>query len=142
MSYYFSTKLPGDLSAAIERVREALKSEGFGIISEIDIAKTLREKIGVDFRPYVILGACNPALAHEALQLEDKVGTMLPCNVVVQQAADGVEVAAIDPVASMQAIENPRLTEKAAIVSAKLRRVIEALGGKARSEREQVAELS
>lgn len=142
MSYYFSTKLPGDLSAAIERVREALKSEGFGIISEIDIAKTLKEKIGVDFRPYVILGACNPALAHEALQLEDKVGTMLPCNVVVQQAADGVEVAAIDPVASMQAIENPQLSEKAAIVSAKLRRVIEALGGKARSEQEQVAELS
>ncbi len=141
MSYYFSTKLPGDLSAAIERVREALKSEGFGIISEIDIAKTLREKIGVDFRPYVILGACNPTLAHEALQLEDKVGTMLPCNVVVQQAADGVEVAAIDPVASMQAIENPQLSEKAAIVSAKLRRVIEALGGKARSEQEQVAEL-
>ena len=141
MSYYFSTKLPGDLSAAIERVREALKSEGFGIISEIDIAKTLKEKIGVDFRPYVILGACNPTLAHEALQLEDKVGTMLPCNVVVQQAADGVEVAAIDPVASMQAIENPQLSEKAAIVSAKLRRVIEALGGKARSEQEQVAEL-
>jgi uncharacterized protein (DUF302 family) len=108
-------------------VREALAAEGFGIISEIDIQRALKDKIGVDFRPYLILGACNPALAHAALQLEDKVGTMLPCNVVVQQAGEGVEVAAIDPVASMQAIPNAALAEKAEEVAARLRRAIEAL---------------
>jgi uncharacterized protein (DUF302 family) len=129
MHYYFSTKLVGTFAEAIERTREALQSEGFGIISEIDIQKALRDKIGVEFRPYVILGACNPALAHEALRLEDKVGTMLPCNVVVQATNDGIEVAAIDPVASMQAIQNERLSEKAAAVAEKLRRAILRLGG-------------
>ena len=131
MSYYFSTVLEGDFADAVGRVREALKAEGFGVISEIDIQKTLQDKIGVDFRPYLILGACNPALAHEALQLEDKVGTMLPCNVVVQQAGSGVEVAAIDPVASMQAIGNDALAEKAGMVADKLRRAVESLGGSA-----------
>ncbi|MFC7694762.1 DUF302 domain-containing protein, partial [Paeniroseomonas aquatica] len=88
------------------RTREALKLEDFGAIAEIDVQKTFKSKIGVDFRPYLILGACNPTMAHEALQVEDKVGTMLPCNVVVQERAEGrVEIAAIDPVASMQAIE-------------------------------------
>jgi uncharacterized protein (DUF302 family) len=129
MSYYFSTTLDDDFATALGRVREALKGEGFGVISEIDIQKTLKDKIGAEFRPYVILGACNPALAHEALQLEDKVGTMLPCNVVVQQAGSGVEVAAIDPVASMQAIGNDALAEKAGMVGARLRRVIESLRG-------------
>lgn len=129
MSYYFLTRIGGDFQDVLGRVREALATEGFGVISEIDIRKTLKEKIDVDFRPYVILGACNPALAHEALRLEDKVGTMLPCNVVVQQENDAIEVAAIDPVASMEAIRNPALNEKAAIVAAKLRRVIERLGG-------------
>ena len=127
MSYYFMTMIEGDFPAAINLVREALQTEGFGVISEIDIAKTLKDKIGVDIRPYVILGACNPALAHEALMVEDKVGTMLPCNVIVQQTADGVEVAAVDPVASMKAIENDQLDEKAALVAGKLRRVIERL---------------
>jgi uncharacterized protein (DUF302 family) len=87
----------------------------------------LKDKIGVNFRPYVILGACNPALAHEALNIEDKVGTMLPCNVIVQQTSDGIEVAAVDPVASMKAIENDQLSEKASLVAGKLRRVIEQL---------------
>ena len=127
MAYYFSTLLDGDFAAAVARVREALKAEGFGVITEIDIQKTLKEKIGADFRPYLILGACNPALAHEALQLEDKVGTMLPCNVVVQQTGEGIEVAAIDPVASMQAIPNAMLVEKAGQVAARLRRAIESL---------------
>ncbi len=127
MSYYFSTTLDDDFDTALGRVRDALKGEGFGVISEIDIRQTLKDKIGADFRPYVILGACNPTLAHEALQLEDKVGTMLPCNVVVQQAGDGVEVAAIDPVASMQAIPNPGLKDKAGQVADKLRRAIEGL---------------
>ena len=127
MSYYFATTLDTDFTTALARVREALKGEGFGVISEIDIRQTLKDKIGAEFRPYVILGACNPALAHEALQMEDKVGTMLPCNVVVQQTDDGVEVAAIDPVASMQAIPNERLKDKAGQVADKLRRAIDAL---------------
>ena len=127
MGYYFSARVGGSFEQALERVRRALAAEGFGVISEINMAQTLREKIGVDFRPYTILGACNPTLAHDALQVEDKVGTMLPCNVVVQAVADGVEVAAIDPVASMQAIGNPRLLEKAAIVGEKLKRVVEAV---------------
>lgn len=136
MPYYFLTRIDGTFAEALDRVREELQAEGFGIISEIDIQKALRDKIGVDFRPYVILGACNPALAHEALRLEDKVGTMLPCNVVVQQAEDGIEVAAIDPVASMQAIQNEQLSEKAAVVAGKLRRVIDRLGGSSRTDAE------
>lgn len=127
MGYYFMTLIDGDFPAAINRVREALHTEGFGVVSEIDIAKTFKDKIGVDFQPYVILGACNPVLAHEALKIEDKVGTMLPCNVIVQQTSDGIEVAAVDPVASMKAIENDQLSEKAALVAGKLRRVIEQL---------------
>lgn len=135
MRYYFSTKITGDFADAVQRTREALQAEGFGIISEIDIQKALKEKIGVEFRPYLILGACNPALAHEALRLEDKVGTMLPCNVVVQETASGIEVAAIDPVASMQAIQNEQLSDKAAAVAEKLRRAILSLGGEAAVER-------
>lgn len=128
MSYYIATTLHTAFDDAITRTQAALKAEGFGVISRIDISETLKTKINVDFRPYTILGACNPALAHEALQLEDKVGTMLPCNVVVQQRASGeVEVAAIDPVASMQAIENPALTKAAEAVRDKLARVIAAL---------------
>ena len=121
MSYYFARVIEASFEDAVSRTREALKAEGFGVITEIDVQKTLKTKIDVDFRPYLILGACNPAMAYEALQVEDKVGTMLPCNVVVQQLAEGrVEVAAIDPVASMQAIGNPALTQKAAEVAAKL----------------------
>lgn len=140
MHYYFSTRLAGTFAEVIERTREALQSEGFGVISEIDIQKTLKDKIGVEFRPYVILGACNPALAYEALCLEDKVGTMLPCNVVVQETTDGIEVAAIDPVASMQAIQNAQLSEKAARVAEKLHRAILLLGGEsgmAHAERDE-----
>lgn len=127
MSYYFSTRIEGTFEGALDRTRAALKTEGFGIISEIDIQRTLKEKIGAQFRPYTILGACNPALAHEALKLEDKVGAMLPCNVVVQETDGAIEVAAVDPVASMQAIPNPGLRVKAGEVGARLRRVIESL---------------
>lgn len=127
MSYYFSTRVSGPFAAALDRTRAELQGEGFGIIGEIDFAKTLKEKIGVDFRPYTILGACNPALAYEALKLEDKVGTMLPCNVVVQARKEGVEIAAIDPVASMKAIENEELALKAREVADRLRRVIDRL---------------
>jgi len=128
MSYYFSKVVPLGFEQAVERTTAALKQAGFGIITEIDVKDTLQKKIGVAFRNYRILGACNPALAYEALQLEDKVGTMLPCNVVVQEvAADKTEVAAIDPVASMQAIANPPLLEAAARVQAMLRNVVENL---------------
>lgn len=128
MTYYFAKTLESGFDAAVARTREALQKEGFGVITEIDIAKTLKAKIGADFRPYLILGACNPKLAHEALQLEDKVGAMLPCNVVVQETAPGkVEVAAIDPVASMRAIDNPALLEKAKLVGEKLQAAVSAL---------------
>ncbi len=129
MSYYLSTRVAGPIDEAIDRVEAALKEEGFGIISRIDLQEALKTKIGVDFRPYVILGACNPALAHEALKLEDKVGTMLPCNVVVQDHGDNdIEVAAIDPVASMQSIDNPGLLDAAAEVRDRLARVVAQLG--------------
>ena len=127
MSYYFSTTLPLSFGDAIERVEAALQKEGFGIISRINIQNALKSKINVDFRSYVILGACNPALAYEALKIEDKVGTMLPCNVIVQDVGGGTEVAAIDPVASMQAIDNPQLQTAAQQVQQKLKRVIESL---------------
>ena len=128
MGYYFSKTLPAGFDEAVKRTTEALKREGFGIITEIDVKKTMKEKIGADFREYRILGACNPKLAHEALQLEDKVGTMLPCNVVVQDAGGGkTEVAAIDPVASMQAIDNPKLREAAQQVQGMLKKVIDSL---------------
>lgn len=126
MSYYYARTIHASFEDAVGRTREALQAEGFGVITEIDVQKTLKNKINVDFRRYLILGACNPAMAHEALQVEDKVGTMLPCNVVVQERAEGtVEIAAIDPVASMQAIENPALSEKAAEVSAALRSAVD-----------------
>ncbi len=128
MAYYFSKTLPAGFDEAVKRTTEALKREGFGIITEIDVKKTMKEKIGADFRNYRILGACNPKLAHEALQLEDKVGTMLPCNVVVQETGTGkTEVAAIDPVASMQAIDNPKLREAAGRVQGMLKQVIDSL---------------
>ena len=127
MSLTLQKHLASTFDEALARLPDALKSEGFGVLTEIDVKQTLKNKLGVDFRRYRILGACNPALAHEALQLEDKVGTMLPCNVVVQQTGGGIEVAAIDPVASMQAIPNAMLVEKAGQVAARLRRAIESL---------------
>jgi uncharacterized protein (DUF302 family) len=128
VSYYFSKTLPVGFDEAVRRTTEALKQQGFGLITEIDVKQTLKAKIGVDFRNYRILGACNPKLAHEALQLEDKIGTMLPCNVVVQEiGSNQTEIATIDPVASMQAIDNPRLIEAAKRVQALLRTVVESL---------------
>lgn len=128
MTYYLAVNLPTSFSEGIKKTEDALQAEGFGIISRIDMQEALKTKIGVDFRPYTILGACNPKLAYQALQIEDKVGTMLPCNVVVQEI-DGqhIEVAAIDPVASMQAIENPELVSAAGEVRSKLAKVIERL---------------
>lgn len=128
MNYYFAKTLPIEFDDALRRVADALKKEGFGVITEIDVKETLKKKLGVDFRNYKILGACNPAMALGALEIEDKVGTMLPCNVVVQESPGGrVEVAAIDPVASMAAIDNPRLKEHAAAVRERLKRASDAL---------------
>jgi uncharacterized protein (DUF302 family) len=128
MSYYFAKTLPLGFDEAVRQTIDALKQQGFGIISEIDVKQTLKSKIGVDFRNYRILGACNPKLAHQALELEDKIGTMLPCNVVVQEiGSNQTEIAAIDPVASMQAIENPALKQAAQHVQTLLRKVVEAL---------------
>ena len=125
MTYYFAKTLDLPFDEAIAATRDALAAEGFGVITEIDVRQTLKTKIGVDFRPYLILGACNPRLAHAALQLEDKVGTMLPCNVIVQDAGAGrTEVAAIDPIASMQAIPNAALKTPAAAVAERLQAVI------------------
>lgn len=128
MSYYFSKTLTLPFDAAVRRATEALKAQGFGIITDIDLKDTFKKKIDVDFRAYRILGACNPGLAHEALQLEDKIGTMLPCNVVVQDIGGGrTEVAAIDPVASMQAVDNPKLKQAAERVRALLKTAVEAM---------------
>ncbi|MGB5885013.1 MAG: DUF302 domain-containing protein [Desulfobulbales bacterium] len=111
---------------AIDKVTEELKKEGFGVLTEIDVKKALKKKLDVDFRKYRILGACNPQYAYKALQVEDKIGTMLPCNVIVQETEDGkVEIAAIDPVASMQSVQNESLGEIATIIRAKLKQVIE-----------------
>jgi uncharacterized protein (DUF302 family) len=125
MRYYFSKKIPLDFDGTVRRTVDALKQEGFGTICDIDIRDTFKKKIGVNFRNYRILGACNPKLAHEALQLEDKIGIMLPCNVVVQDAGDGwTEIAAIDPVASMSAVDNDELKQAAAQVGARLKAAI------------------
>ena len=128
MSYYFAKTLPLGFDEAVRHTIDALKQQGFGIITEIDVKETFKKKLGIDFRNYRILGACNPTLAHEALNLEDKIGTMLPCNVVVQDAPDGAtEIAAIDPVASMLAIENPLLKQAAERVRERLEKVIASL---------------
>ena len=125
MSLYISKTIVGSFDDTIQRVTEALKAEGFGVLTDIDVRATLKQKIGVDWRAYRILGACNPPLAHQALQAEDKIGTMLPCNVIVQDIGAGkIEVAAIDPAATMTQIGNPKLTELAAAVRARLDAVL------------------
>jgi uncharacterized protein (DUF302 family) len=128
MSYHFSKRLDLTFDQAIARVTEALKKEGFGVLTDIDVGATKKAKLDEDFRPYRILGACNPQLAYRALLLEDKIGTMLPCNVIVQQRdRGGVEISAVDPVASMQAIDNPNLAEVAKEVQGRLKKVVEGL---------------
>jgi uncharacterized protein (DUF302 family) len=125
MSYYFSKISAMTFDEAVVAVTGELKKEGFGILTDIDVKETLRKKLNVNFRKYRILGACNPPSAYQALQTEDKIGTMLPCNVIVQEISDRkTEVAAIDPVASMQAVDNPELLEVARQVQAKLQGVI------------------
>jgi uncharacterized protein (DUF302 family) len=129
MSYHFSKTLDMPFDEVLSATTESLKRHGFGVLTEIDVKETLKKKLGVDFRPYRILGACNPKMAYQALQAEDKIGTMLPCNVIVQQHEDGrIEVSAVDPVASMQAIQNPALADTAGVVRDMLRKAIDDLG--------------
>ena len=129
MNYYLSKTLSVPFEAAIEKVTAALAAKGFGVLTTIDVKATLKKKLDVDFQPYTILGACNPNFAYQALQLENRIGTMLPCNVVVQQHEDGtVEVSAVDPAASMLAVENSKLGGLAVEVRAQLKNVVESLG--------------
>ena len=128
MSYYFSKIINESFDRAIVKVILSLENEGFGVLTEIDVKETLRKKLGVDFQKYTILGACNPSFAYQALKAENRIGTMLPCNVIVQETSEGqAEVAAVDPVASMNAVENPALLEIANQVQEKLRKVIKSL---------------
>lgn len=125
MSYYFSKTVDLPFEEAIARVTDELKGQGFGVLTEIDVRATLKKKLDVDFRNYRILGACSPKFALQALQAEDKIGTMLPCNVIVQETEQGTEIAAVDPIASMAAVDNPRLAGIARSVQELLKKVIE-----------------
>ena len=128
MSYYFSKKVEGTFDEVYKRTLTSLKDEGFGVLTEIDVQATLKKKLDVDFRKYKILGACSPPFAYKALQAEDKIGTMLPCNVIIQEWGEGeVEVAAIDPIASMQAVKNESLMPIAQQVQKKMFDVVENL---------------
>ena len=128
MKYYISKKINTDFDQAVQLVTESLKKEGFGVLTEINLQEKLKEKLDVDFRKYKILGACNPAYAYKAVQHEDKIGTMLPCSVIVQELGNNeIEVAAVDPIASMMAIENPALAEIAGEIKEKLERAIASL---------------
>ena len=128
MSYYFSKTVSGDFDRVVERVHTELQKEGFGVLSDIDIQAALKKKLGVDFRKYRILGACNPPYAFKTLQAEDKIGIMLPCNVVVQEMKNGqVEVAIVNPMEAMKPVENDNLVELAGEISRKLQNVMSAL---------------
>lgn len=128
MKYYIARTIDAGFDDTVAKVVAALKSEGFGVLTEIDVAATLKQKLGVDFRKYRILGACNPPLAHRAMTVEDKIGVMLPCNVIVQETKPGItEVAAIDPRAAMERVGNPALAEIAQDVASRLERVVAAV---------------
>lgn len=128
MKYYISKKINADFDQAVLSITESLKKEGFGVLTEINLHEKLKEKLNVDFRRYKILGACNPSYAYKALQQEDKIGTMLPCSVIVQELGNNdIEIAAVDPIASMMAIENPHLAEIAGEIKEKLERAISSL---------------
>ena len=129
MSYYLNTTISGlSFDEAIDVITDALKTEGFGVLTDIDIKATMKKKLDVDFNNYRILGACNPPYAYKALQAENKIGTMLPCNVIVQENDDKtIEVSAVDPMASMQAVENESLGDLAKEIKDKLQKVIDSL---------------
>jgi uncharacterized protein (DUF302 family) len=128
MNYYFNKTIKGTFEEVIDKVTDGLKDEGFGILTEIDVKETLKKKLDINFKKYRILGACNPPYAHKALQAEDKIGTMLPCNVIVQEIEDGViEVAAVNPMASIQAVKNEKLSDVANEITSMLENVIKKL---------------
>ena len=128
MKYYFNKTIKGTFEEVIDKVTQGLKDEGFGILTEIDVTATLKEKLDIDYKKYRILGACNPPYAHKALEAEDKIGTMLPCNVIVQEIEKGnIEVAAVNPMASMQAVENKKLNKVAEEITDKLEQIIKKL---------------
>ena len=128
MKYYFNKTIKGTFDEVIDKVTQGLKDEGFGILTEIDVTATLKEKLDIDYKKYRILGACNPPYAHKALEAEDKIGTMLPCNVIVQEIEEGnIEVAAVNPMASMQAVENKKLNKVAEEITGKLEQIIKKL---------------
>lgn len=128
MNYYFSTTLNTDFETAKEQVTEALSKEGFGILTEISVDQTFKKKLDIDFKKYHILGACNPNFAHQAISKEDKIGVMLPCNVILEETEDGsIEVSAVDPIASMSAVDNAGLADIAGEVQERLKKVIESL---------------
>jgi uncharacterized protein (DUF302 family) len=128
MSYYFARTLDMSLDDAVAATTAALARHGFGILTDIDVQATMKKRLDVDMRGYRILGACNPKMANRALAAEDKIGTMLPCNVIIQEHDDGVEVAAVDPVASMQAIDNPELAGVAGEVRQLLKDAVADIG--------------
>ncbi|PKQ45131.1 DUF302 domain-containing protein [Confluentibacter flavum] len=131
MSYYFSTIIKDDFDNAVDKTTELLQKEGFGVLTQIDIQQTLKKKLDVDFNRYKILGACNPQFAYKALQAENKIGTMLPCNVIIQELDNGtIEVAAVNPIQSMQAVTNPALEGIANDVANKLKNMIKNLSDK------------
>jgi uncharacterized protein (DUF302 family) len=128
MSYYYSRIVDGAFDEVVAATTSALAANGFGVLTEIDVAATMKKKLGADMKPYRILGACNPGMAFKALQAEKRIGTMLPCNVILFETDDGrVEIAAVDPVASMQAIENPGLAATAEAVRESLRKAVDAV---------------
>lgn len=128
MNYYFNKTLQGNFDDIIVKVTQGLKDQGFGILTEIDVQETLKNKLDVDFKKYKILGACNPPYAHKALLVEDKIGTMLPCNVIVQEVKNGtIEIAAVNPMASMQAVKNKKLEKLAEEITEKLETFIKKL---------------
>jgi uncharacterized protein (DUF302 family) len=128
MAYYYNKTITGSFDETIVKVTDALKKEGFGVLTQIDVTQTLKDKLGVDFRKYRILGACNPPFAYKALQAEEHIGVMLPCNVIVQEKSDGtIEIASVNPMTSMQAVKNPALESVASEIQNKLHKAIDSV---------------
>lgn len=127
MAYYFAKKINLEFKDAVDKVVEELQKEGFGVITQIDVRETLRKKLDVDFRPYLILGACNPHYAHQALNLDDKIGTLLPCNFVVQEVEGGSEVLAMNPQETMSKLIGDEIEEISQIITEKVNRVLDNL---------------
>ncbi len=127
MSYYFTKTIDATMDEALEKVSESLKTEGFGVVTDFNLSAAFKNKLDIDYKPYRILGVCNPPFAKKTLELDDKIGVLLPCNVVLQQQEEGIEVSAIDPVAALSTVNNKTIEEIAREIQGKLKRVIESL---------------